>query len=79
LGIWIILLIGSAAIGVACAKMSPRWLSLLASGAVPWFTLLGALLVSDASMWEVAQLFGGTAAAIVGLVSCLFVRKRQSL
>lgn len=54
-----------------------RWAVCLA-GAIPWFGLLAALVITvyflpnneaDASMWLIAQLFGGTVAAAIGIVS----------
>jgi hypothetical protein len=87
MGIWFMVIVGAAVVGRACAKVSRRWLSLLASAAAPWLALLATLLFHDAffadasggaGMWQVAQLFGGTAAAVVGLTSCLFFRSRQN-
>lgn len=63
--------------------------SILIAGAIPWFGLLGVLLYWEyfipyqgggASMWPVAQLFAGTAAAIIGILSfkiaCKFIWPR---
>ncbi|MET0552628.1 MAG: hypothetical protein ABW221_06295 [Vicinamibacteria bacterium] len=57
-------------------------------GVVPWFGLLGWLLYNEylvpyqgggASMWPIAQLFGGTIAAVVGgLVAALATLARDS-
>ena len=84
--IWLAILVGSAFAGALCAKIDPPWLSLLAGAATPWFGFLAILLVDvyvlpyrggGASMWPIAQLFGGTAAALFGLGSCMFFRGRR--
>ena len=51
---------------------------LLLSAVIPWLGLLGVLLFQEyvfpykgggASMWPIAMLFGGTVAALTGMVS----------
>lgn len=68
----------SALIGFVCAQMLSGWIGALATGAIPWFGMLAALLFLEygladqgggASMWPIAQLFGGTLAAVAGMVS----------
>lgn len=76
--IWSIILLPSVAWGLFCAyKIKSKHAKFIA-GAVPWITLLIALLFSvyylpyeevDASMWPIAQLFAGTIMAVVGVFS----------
>jgi hypothetical protein len=86
MGIWMAIAVISAFVGALCARIDRRWLSLLAGTAIPWFGFLAILLIQEyvlpyrgggASMWPIAQLFGGTAAALVGLGSCMFFRARR--
>jgi hypothetical protein len=81
---WLILISLSAIAGAACAWALSGGFGLFAAGAVPWLGMLGWLLYNEyfvpyqgggASMWPVAQLLGGTVAAIVGMASCSFVRR----
>ena len=81
--VWIGLLGGSMLIGVACALVSSKRRALVAAAALPWLALLAMLLFYEyvmpyegggASMWPIAQLFGGTIAAAVGLVSAAVTR-----
>jgi hypothetical protein len=76
--VWASLVLGSAAIGIACALLFRELRALVLGAAVPWFGLLGVLLYWEtfvpysgggASMWPIAQLFGGTIAALSGLVA----------
>jgi len=57
----------------------------VAAGVIPWVGLLAWLLYNEylvpyqgggASMWPIAQLFAGTVAATVGIVSYSIVRSR---
>ncbi len=82
--VWCAILIPSAIVGLLCGYLSRGKWGLVIAGAVPWFGLLAALLYTEyllpyrgggASMWPVAQLFGGTVAAATGLIACLFSRK----
>jgi hypothetical protein len=56
------------------------------AGAVAWLLMLTWLLVNEyvlpyrgggASMWPIAQLFGGTAAAAVAALSCALAQGRR--
>lgn len=80
---WALIVGYSVVTGILCARIRRRSYSLVAAGFIPWFSLLAALLVSEyllpyrgggASMWPIAQLFGGTAALLVGLASCELAR-----
>jgi hypothetical protein len=84
--IWLAIVLGSACIGALCARIPSERLSLIAGAAAPWFTLLAGLLFNEyalpyrgggASMWPIAQLFGGAVAAVVGIGSCAVVRSRR--
>ena len=78
MAIWLILIGGSALIGFFVALVVRTWWAVYLAAAIPWFGLLGALLFTvyvlaaddpDASMWLIAQLVGGTVAALVGILS----------
>ena len=82
--IWYILITLSSLVGLLVAKYMRHKLSIFVAGAVPWLGLLGSLLYTEyfvpyqgggASMWPVAQLFGGTAAAVIGVVVFFVARK----
>ena len=82
---WLTILLGSAVAGVLCGLFIKRGgCALLLGAAIPWFALLGFLLYHEyfvpydgggASMWPVAQLFAGTIAAVVGLISAAITRR----
>lgn len=70
--------------GAICAISFSGKKGAVCAAAVPWFGMLAWLLYREffvpysgggASMWPVAQLFGGTAAAVVGLTSYLFFKR----
>ena len=78
MAIWLILIGGSALIGFFVALIVKTWWAVYLAAAIPWCGLLGALLFTvyflaaddpDASMWLIAQLTGGTVAALVGVLS----------
>jgi hypothetical protein len=75
---WIAIAVLSALTGFICARKLSGWMGAVAAGAIPWFGLLAVLLFMEyvlpyqgggASMWPIAQLFGGTVAAVVGVLS----------
>ena len=76
---WLTLIILAAATGALCARFLTGWVSFVCSAALPWLGLLAWLLYNEyfvpyrgggASMWPIAQLFGGSVAAFAGIVSC---------
>ena len=78
MGIWLILIGGSALAGVLTALLLNKPWAIYLAGAVPWFSLLAALIYTEyftpykgggASMWPIAQLFGGAVAAAIGVTS----------
>ncbi|MEM7467725.1 MAG: hypothetical protein AAF387_12695 [Pseudomonadota bacterium] len=78
MNVWLILVGGSAVAGFLTATFLNKSWAIYVAGAVPWFGLLAALLYTEyltpykgggASMWPIAQFFGGTVAAVVGVVS----------
>jgi len=82
--VWSILLIPSALIGFICGYLIKNRFGIILAGAIPWFGLLGALLYYEyfvpyqgggASMWPIAQLFGGTIAAVTGIAAYSLSRK----
>jgi hypothetical protein len=84
--VWLLIVAVSAVVGAVCACINRGWLSILAGAAIPWFGFLSLLLVEayvlpyrggGATMWPIAQLFGGTAAALIGLGSCVLFRGRR--
>ena len=81
--VWIILIVGSAFIGFLTAIFLKKSWAVYAAGAIPWFILLTAILFTEylmpyqgggASMWPIAQLIGGTVAAVIGVVSFKITR-----
>ena len=81
--VWIILIVGSAFIGFLTAISLKKSWAVYAAGAIPWFILLSAILFTEylmpyqgggASMWPIAQLIGGTVAAVIGVVSFRITR-----
>ncbi|MBT0588191.1 hypothetical protein [Alteromonas oceanisediminis] len=82
--IWLILISLSSLSGLLVARYIQHKISILLAGAIPWLGLLSAILYSEyfmpyqgggASMWPVAQLFGGTVAAVVGVITFKICRK----
>jgi hypothetical protein len=76
MNVWLGILMPSALIGLACARLVKGLHGAIAAAAIPWLGLLVVLLYYEyfgpyqgggASMWPIAQLVGGTIAAIVGL------------
>lgn len=76
---WLSILIPSAFVGAMCAWKLNGKTALICSGAIPWVGLLSWLLFNEyfmpyrgggASMWPIALLFAGTAAAATGLLVC---------
>ena len=85
--VWLGILVPSTLIGSICGLLVKGRLAFILAGGIPWFGLLGALLYSEyilpyevggASMWPIAQLFGGTVAAVVGIIACSFWLKRRN-
>jgi hypothetical protein len=75
---WLSILIPSIIVGIICGYFLRYWLGLIIAGALPWLGLLAFLLYDEyfvpyqgggASMWPIAQLFGGTIAAATGMCS----------
>ncbi|MBX2870395.1 MAG: hypothetical protein KTR18_17065 [Acidiferrobacterales bacterium] len=86
--IWLILIGGSTLAGYLTAIFIKTNWAIYVAGALPWFALLGALIYTEyltsyegggASMWLVAQLFGGTIAAAVGVISYKLTRYAQRI
>lgn len=82
MGVWLFLLVPSLVFGFLCAIFIKKKWAIFISGLVPWFSVLAALLYSvyvipyeamDASMWPVAQFFGGNAAAFAGVMTYVLV------
>ena len=80
---WLSLLIPSALVGAVCAWKLNGKTALFASATIPWFGLLLWFLYNEyfvpykgggASMWPIAQLFAGTAAAGTGLGICYWLQ-----
>lgn len=85
--IWLILIGGSAFAGFLVAMVLSKNWAIYIAGALPWFTLLGALIYTEyftpyegggASMWLIAQFFGGAIAAGVGIASYKLTQYIQS-
>ena len=76
--VWAILIILSSLFGSMVAIYINNKFAWILAGFIPWVVLLIGVLYSEyflpyqgggASMWPVAQLFGGTAAAIIGVIA----------
>lgn len=85
--IWLLIVGGSIAIGIAAAVLLKFKYPALAAAAAAWLLLLACMLFNEyvlpyrgggASMWPIAQLFGGTVAAVVAGVSCMVTRAMRS-
>ena len=82
--VWMMLLVPSALIGLLCALLIKKKWAIFLAGLVPWMGVLLSLLYSvyvvpyeamDASMWPVAQFFGGNMAAFAGVMGYVFTKK----
>lgn len=80
---WSTLIVLSALAGAACGWMVAGRRAIVLGAAVPWLGMLAWLLYQEyfvpspgggASMWPVAQLVGGTAAAAVGMLAAAAAR-----
>ena len=81
---WGYIIIPSGLVGAFSGCLFRDNKSYFVAGALPWFGLL-ALLLYDiywrhsghpqaASMWPIAQIWGGTLASVTGVVACAFVK-----
>ena len=79
---WLTLIFLSAFAGSICGWVFRGYRSVILGGAIPWFGLLAWLLYNEyfvpyqgggASMWPIAQLFGGSVAAVVGMLAAVAV------
>ena len=75
---WITIIVPSILFGITLAYFIKGRSGKILAGLIPWLGLLASLLYQEyfvpyqgggASMWPIAQLFGGTVAAFVGVVS----------
>lgn len=82
--VWCAILIPSAIVGLVCGYFSKGQWGLIFAAVIPWFGLLAALLCCEyvlpyrgggASMWPIAQLFGGSIVAATGAIACLLSRQ----
>ena len=80
---WLVIVGGSILIGIASGILLKSKYAVLLAALIAWLLLLGYLLFNEyvlpyrgggASMWPIAQLFGGAVAAVVAAVSCALVR-----
>ena len=84
--LWFAIVGGSIAVGLVAAQLMKGWRGAAwIAGAVAWLLMLAYLLVNEyllpyrgggASMWPIAQLFGGTVAAAVAALSCSLAQGR---
>jgi hypothetical protein len=85
--LWFAIIGGSLAVGLTAARLSNgRRAAAWIAGAVAWLLMLAYLLVNEyvlpyrgggASMWPIAQLFGGSVAAAVAALSCFLAQARR--
>ena len=80
---WLTIIVLSAIAGMVCGWFLPGRRAVTWGGAVPWLGLLAWLLYNEyvvpyrgggASMWPIAQLVGGSVAAIVGILTATAAR-----
>ena len=74
----------SALAGAICGLCLRRaWVAILSGAAIPWFGMLSYLLYNEyfvpyqgggASMWPIAQLFAGTAVALIGALAAGIIK-----
>jgi hypothetical protein len=88
MNLWTSLILLSALTGGICGLVFRGRIVIITGAAIPWFGMLVWLLYNEyfvpyqgggASMWPIAQLFGGTIAAVIGAavaVSTRFIRNR---
>ena len=78
--VWLSILVPSAIFGALCAYFIDGIKSFVIAGAIPWLALLAWLMYQEyfvpyqgggASMWPIALLFAGTAAAATGVIACV--------
>ncbi len=83
MNVWIMLVIPSFAFGAIIALLLNKSWAIYMAGIIPWLGVLSAILYTEyfmpyqgggASMWPIAQFFGGGVAAIVGIAGFLFVQ-----
>jgi hypothetical protein len=84
--IWFAIVGGAIVVGNVVARLSSGGRAAWIAGAVAWLLMLACLLFNEyvlpyrgggASMWPIAQLFGGTVAAAVAALSCSLAQSRQ--
>ena len=80
---WLILISVSAFTGFLTAILVNKTWAIYMAGAIPWFGLLAAILYTEyttpyqgggASMWPIAQLFGGAIAAAIGVTAFMLTK-----
>jgi hypothetical protein len=83
MSIWFALILLSALAGGICGLIFRGRHAIILGGAVPWTGLLAWLLYNEyfvpyqgggASMWPIAQLVGGSVAAVVGIAAATTAR-----
>ncbi|MBT5331101.1 MAG: hypothetical protein HOL48_04920 [Porticoccaceae bacterium] len=83
MNLWMMILLPSALVGVCCAFLFQKKWAIFLAGLIPWLGFLAVLLYSvyiqsydamDASMWPIAQFFGGNAAAFAGVMGFVATR-----
>ena len=81
---WLGLAVLSVLAGIGAAVAFKGRLAIITGAAVPWLGLLAVLLYHEffvpyqgggASMWPVAQLVGGTFAAVIGGATAAIIRR----
>jgi hypothetical protein len=84
---WFILIIASAATGMACACMLRGWVGVVCSFTVPWLGVLAWVLYNEyfvpyrgggASMWPIAQFFAGSGAALSGIIGYAIAQRLRT-
>ena len=86
---WGYIMIPSALVGALSGYFLKGKKSYFVAGALPWFGLLAVLMYDiywrnygnwqAGSMWPIAQMVGGTLAAVTGVAACAFVKLVRKL
>ena len=81
---WLLIIVPSTLFGGLCAWLLPRKAALWCACGIPWLAVAAAIIYTeyagdrpapDASLWPIAIVFGGGAAAVIGITACEFAQR----
>lgn len=79
---WVMLIVPSVTFGMIVAFLTKKSWAIYVAGVIPWLGVLCAIIYTEyftpyqgggASMWPIAQFFGGGVAAVVGIAGFLLI------